>query len=224
MHLVFEVTQDTWHSNKANPSVSWSSSLSCPLMASDCANFVSHSDLTLISSWMLTMPWKFYPISFSRRPSRFAVFQTEVAHLCFCLVRIKCHCSHTWNCLFASDNRSRHWVFTRARERHINFEHINFLKIGTTLGQPAGYHRETFIFTVFRGEHINFLAWLTLGQPAICPRAIWTLTRAKCLCLCAYFLPDLQSFFSQNTAASLNDIFSAPRVRSDLVRLLLLSV
>ena len=27
---------------------------------------------------------------------------------------------------------------SRARERHINFEHINFLKVGTTLGQPAG--------------------------------------------------------------------------------------
>ena len=26
----------------------------------------------------------------------------------------------------------------RARKRHINFEHINFLKVGTTLGQPAG--------------------------------------------------------------------------------------
>ena len=26
----------------------------------------------------------------------------------------------------------------RARKGHINFEHINFLKVGTTLGQPAG--------------------------------------------------------------------------------------
>ena len=26
----------------------------------------------------------------------------------------------------------------RARERHIKFEHINFLNVGTTLGQPAG--------------------------------------------------------------------------------------
>ena len=26
----------------------------------------------------------------------------------------------------------------RARKRHINFEHINFVKVGTTLGQPAG--------------------------------------------------------------------------------------
>ena len=28
-----------------------------------------------------------------------------------------------------------------------------------------------------------------LGQPAVCPRAIWPLTRAKSLCLCAVFLP-----------------------------------
>ena len=27
---------------------------------------------------------------------------------------------------------------TRAGKRHINFEHMNFLKVGTTLGQPAG--------------------------------------------------------------------------------------
>ena len=114
---------------------------------------------------------------------------------------------------------------------------------------------------MFRGEHINFLARLTLGQPSVCqedvngekltvkkwwifgadfftvwcrffhglrrfftvckghkrrnkkiislsmsfftvsfsrfapsrvcPRAIWTLTRAKSLCLCAFFLPEL---------------------------------
>ena len=85
----------------------------------------------------------------------------------------------------------------RARKRHINFEHINFLKVGTTLGQPSGYQREKSIFPVFRGEHINFLARLTLGQPAVCPRAIWTLTRAKSLCLCAFFLPEnyLNNYF-----------------------------
>ena len=37
---------------------------------------------------------------------------------------------------------------------------------------------------MFRGEHINFLARLTLGQPALCPRAIWTLTWVKSSCLC----------------------------------------
>ena len=81
-------------------------------------------------------------------------------------------------------------ILSRAIKRPINFEHINFLKVGTTLGQPDGNQRQKFIFPVFRGEHINFLARLTLGQPAVCPRAIWTLTRAKCLC--AFFLPNCQ--------------------------------
>ena len=47
--------------------------------------FVSPSDLVLISFWMLTMPWIVDPISFYRRASRFAAFQTKVARLCFCL-------------------------------------------------------------------------------------------------------------------------------------------
>ena len=80
------------------------------------------------------------------------------------------------------------WPFLKARKRHINFEHINFLKVGTTLwDNPPLNQREKFIFPVFRGEHINFLARLTLGQPAVCPRATWTLTS---LCLCAFFLPN----------------------------------
>ena len=58
---------------------------------------------------------------------------------------------------------------------------------------PPDNQREKLIFPVFRGEHINFLARLTLGQPAVCPRAIWTLTRAKSLCLCAFFLPEKKS-------------------------------
>ena len=33
---------------------------------------------------------------------------------------------------------AKKFTVCRARERHINFEHINFLKVGTTLGQPAG--------------------------------------------------------------------------------------
>ena len=51
--------------------------------------FLSRSDLVLISFWMLTIPWIFLePISFYWCVSR-SVFQTKVAHLCFCLVRIK---------------------------------------------------------------------------------------------------------------------------------------
>ena len=80
-----------------------------------------------------------------------------------------------------------------ARERHINFEHINFLKSGQPWDNPPVNQREKFIFPVFRGEHISFLTRITLGQPAVCPRAIWTLTRAKrFMCVCAFF------FFSRN--------------------------
>ena len=63
------------------------------------------------------------------------------------------------------------------------------------MGQPAVNQREKFVFPMFRVEHINFLARLTLGQPAVCPRAIWTLTRAKSLCLCAFFVV-VQAFFT----------------------------
>ena len=40
----------------------------------------------------------------------------------------------------------------------------------------------------------DFLARLTLGQPSACPRAIWTLTRAKSLCLCAFFPLEMGLF------------------------------
>ena len=66
--------------------------LSCLYMASNYAN----SYLVPISFWMLTRPWIFYPISFCRRVSRFVVLQTKVAHLCFCLVRIKNAVAHMW--------------------------------------------------------------------------------------------------------------------------------
>ena len=46
---------------------------------------------------------------------------------------------------------------TRARERHINFEHINFLKVGTTLGQPAVEPEgEVYISCVSRRTHKLF--------------------------------------------------------------------
>ena len=35
-------------------------------------------------------------------------------------------------------SRRRTYSRNRARKRHINFEHINFLKVGTTLGHPTG--------------------------------------------------------------------------------------
>ena len=90
-------------------------------------------------------------------------------------------------------NNSRKWVEThRARERHINFGHINFWKPGQPWDNPPVNQREKFLFPVFRGEHISCLARLTLGQPVVCPRAIWTLTRAKSLCLCAFFSAGTQ--------------------------------
>ena len=57
--------------------------------------------------------------------------------------------------------------------------------------------REKLIFPVFRGEHINFLARLTPGQPAVCPKAIWTLTRAKVY----VYVP----FCSQNVGLTIGD-------------------
>ena len=39
VYLVFEVFQDTWHSNKDNSSVYWHATPSCPLMASNYANW-----------------------------------------------------------------------------------------------------------------------------------------------------------------------------------------
>ena len=53
VYLVFDVIQDTWCSNKEDPSVYWNAALSCPFMASNYAN----SYLVPNSFWMLTMPW-----------------------------------------------------------------------------------------------------------------------------------------------------------------------
>ena len=60
-----------------------------PLHGLKLCKFVSRSDLVLISFWMLTTPWIFYPISLFRRASRLIVFATKVAPECFCLVRLK---------------------------------------------------------------------------------------------------------------------------------------
>ena len=67
-------------------------------------------------------------------------------------------------------------------------------------GQPTVNPREKFIAPVFRGEHINFLA---LGQPAVCPRAIWTLTRAKNYVYVPFFSPGSQSFWEMSKALSI---------------------
>ena len=60
-----------------------------PCLVPSClklCKFVSRSDLVLISFWMLSNPWFFFSYLVCRRTSRFAVPQTKVAHLCFCLV------------------------------------------------------------------------------------------------------------------------------------------
>ena len=48
-------------------------------------SFRSHSDLVLDADHALDL----LSVSLCRRVSRFVAFQTRVAHLCFCLVRIK---------------------------------------------------------------------------------------------------------------------------------------
>ena len=48
-------------------------------------------------------------------------------------------------------------TLVRARKRHINFEHINFLKVETTLGQPAGWPEgKVYISCVSRRTHKLF--------------------------------------------------------------------
>ena len=113
-----------------------------------------------------------------------------------CVGRYKRNCDH-W------ERKENPEILTnyRARKRHINFERINFFgKSGQSWDNPLVNQRKKFVFPVFRGEHINFLPQLTLGQSAVCPRAIWTLTRAKSFCLCAFFSQKLVRFkFSSET-------------------------
>ena len=51
VHLIFEVFQDTWRSNKGNPSAYWNAALSCPFIWPQtmqiCISFRSRSDLVL---------------------------------------------------------------------------------------------------------------------------------------------------------------------------------
>ena len=79
----------------------------------------------------------------------------------------------------------------RARKKaHKLRTHKLFESRGQPWDNPPVNQRDKFIFRVSRGEHINFLARLTLGQLTVCPRAIWTFTRAKSLCLCSLLLPE----------------------------------
>ena len=74
-YLVFQIFQDTWRSNKENPSVHWGANLSSPLLDSNYAiriSFRSRSDLVLDADHSLD-----FPILFHRSASRFVAFQTK---------------------------------------------------------------------------------------------------------------------------------------------------
>ena len=78
----------------------------------------------------------------------------------------------------------------RARERHINFEHINFMKVGTTLGLTRG---KSFISCVSRRTNRLFGPLITVnpGTTSRLSQRHLDVTRAKRLCLCAFFLPEI---------------------------------
>ena len=83
--------------------------------------------------------------------------------------------------------------YIRARKRHINFEHINFLNPGTTLGQPAGEPEgEVCISCVSRRTHKLF-GRLTLGQPAVCPRGHPDINQSKKYIFMCLFSPGYLS-------------------------------
>ena len=121
--------------NKENPNVSWSASPVLSLNGLKICKFASPSHLVLISFWMLTVPWIFDPISFYRRASRFVVFQTKVAHLCFCLVRIKMPFAHIYIYIYTHIQIE---AVCRGRKRHINIWHINNLSVTPPVTDPPG--------------------------------------------------------------------------------------
>ena len=84
----FEVFQDAWRSNKE--SLVYAGMLPClatswPQIMQIRISFRSRSDLVLDADHALDFC---YPVAFYKRVSRLAL-QAKVAHLCFCLVRIK---------------------------------------------------------------------------------------------------------------------------------------
>ena len=85
VHLVFEVFQDTSHSNKESPSLCWHASLSCPFMGSNDANLY----LVPISFWSRSGCWPFLGFLFYlvlQACILFGiVFQTKLARLFFFL-------------------------------------------------------------------------------------------------------------------------------------------
>ena len=80
VHLIFEVFQDAGCSNKEEPSAFWNATMSCPFRASDYANSYLVPDLVLDADHALDF---LSYLVLQACISRFVVFQTKVAHLCF---------------------------------------------------------------------------------------------------------------------------------------------
>ena len=99
MYLVFKVFQVVWYSNKENPGVSWSATLSCPSMASNFkfCKFVSRSDLVLDADHVFELLGTYLVLQACIL--FFFAFRTKVAHLC--------HCSHV-----ATKSMSLHVAFS----------------------------------------------------------------------------------------------------------------
>ena len=77
-----------------------------------------------------------------------------------------------------------------ARKRHINFEHINFLKVGTTLGQPASEPEgKVFISCVSRRTHKLF-GPVNPGTTSRLSQGHLDVNQSKKLCSCSFFLPE----------------------------------
>ena len=72
--------------------------------------------------------WARFPFRTAGQPSRKSRSGGDTASCCCTLLR---------NCYHWLRHRLQIHSKSRARERHINFEHINFLKVGTTLFGPV---------------------------------------------------------------------------------------
>ena len=92
VHLVLEVFQDILHSNKENFSVFYNAAQSCPLMASNCANWylvrISFRSRSGADHSLHFLGW-WFPISFTGVHLVLKEFQIKVAHFCFCHVRME---------------------------------------------------------------------------------------------------------------------------------------
>ena len=85
--------------------------------------------------------------------------------------------------------------YDRARKRHINFEHIDFLKVGRTLGQPAGRPEgKIYISFVSRRTHELF-GPVNPGTTSRLSQGHLDVNQSKKLCSCAFFSPGYEALF-----------------------------